>query len=292
MGDDIIKIKVIKLNYKIIILATLILIIFSTSLHISSGANSEKNEAIKLPIIMYHSILKDKSKSGDYTVTPDILEKDLQYIRSKGYNTITMTDLINYVYNNEPLPEKPIIITFDDGYYNNFGYAIPILKKYNMRAVISIVGEYTDKYSELDEENLNYGYMRWEDIEEAMEEGIVEFQNHSYSFHSESKGRKGSMKKKNESLEEYKELLKKDLEKLQEEFEENVNYEPNTYTYPFGAVTKESTQIIKEIGFKASLSCTSGVNNITQNPECLYLLKRNNRPNGIETQKFFKKLLD
>lgn len=245
-----------------------------------------------MPIIMYHSILKDKSKSGDYTITPDLFEKDLEYIKSKGYNTITMTDLINYVYNNQTLPEKPIIITFDDGYYNNFGYAIPILKKYNMKAVISIVGEYTDKYSELDEENLNYGYMRWEDIEDAIEEGVVEFQNHSYAFHSESKGRKGSMKKKGESVEKYKETLKRDLEKLQDEFEEHVDYKPNTYTYPYGAVSKESKEIVKEIGFKASLSCTTGVNNINKNPECLYLLKRNNRPNGIETQKFFKKLLD
>lgn len=241
---------------------------------------------------MYHSILKDKTKSEDYTITPETLKQDLEYISSKGYTTIIMTDLINYVYNNEPLPEKPIMITFDDGYYNNYGYAIPILKEYNMKAVISIVGEYTDKFSESGETNLNYSYMRWEDVRNAMEEGTIEFQNHTYSLHSNTKGRSGSAKRKGESLEQYKKVLKSDLLKLQAEFRENTNYEPSTYTYPFGQVSKESKEIIKELGFKASLSCSSGINIITNDKNCLYLLKRNNRPSGISTEKFFGDLLE
>lgn len=241
---------------------------------------------------MYHSILKDKSKSGDYTITPETLENDLKYIKQKGYNTIVMEDLIEYVYENDELPEKPIIITFDDGYYNNFGYVIPLLKKYDMKAVISIVGEYTDRYSEIDEANLNYGYMRWEDIKEAMEEEIIEFQNHSYSLHSEIKGRRGSMRKRRESVEEYRKVFTQDLMKLQHEFEENTDYKPSTYTYPFGAVSKESMQMVKDMGFKASLSCTSGINIITKNPNSLYLLKRNNRPNNVSTERFFKKILE
>lgn len=289
---DIIKIKVLKLNYKLIAIIILILTVLSGVILNGSKASSENEKAIKIPIIMYHSILKDKSRSGEFTVTPTTLEKDLKYIKEKGYNTIVMEDLIEYVYENEELPEKPIIITFDDGYYNNYGYVVPLLKKYNMKAVISIVGEYTDKFSKTGEANLNYSYMRWEDIEEAMEEEVIEFQNHSYSFHSETKGRKGSMKKRGESLETYRKIFTEDLTKLQEEFKEHTDYEPTTYTYPFGAVSKESLQMVKDIGFKASLSCTSGINLITRNPECLYMLKRNNRPNGIETEKFFNKLLE
>lgn len=270
----------------------LVILMLSSTWLIYSNASAEEEEIIKVPIIMYHSILKEKARSGDYTITPDMFEQDLKYISDKGYTTITMTDLINYVYNNEQLPQKPIIITFDDGYYNNFGYAIPILEKYNMKAVISIVGEYTDKYSQSEEENLNYGYMRWKDIKEAMQDGTIEFQNHTYNMHNNTGKRKGSMKMKGESLEEYRKILMSDITKLQEEFKENTNYIPNTYTYPFGAVSKESKKIIKEIGFKASLSCSSGVNLITKDKECLYLLKRNNRPNNITTKKFFEKLLE
>lgn len=289
----IVKIKVIKLNYKLIIIVFLmILLILSTGLFIYSNASSDEENSIRLPIIMYHSLLKEEARSGKYTVTPDTFKADLEYISSKGYTTITMTELIDYVYNNTPLPEKPIIITFDDGYYNNFVYAIPILKEYNMKAIISIVGEYTDRYSRSGEANANYGYMRWEDIKLAMEDGIIEFQNHSYNLHGNNKGRNGSMKKRGESLEEYKTFLTSDLMKLQDEFKENTKYIPNTYTYPFGGVSKESGDIIRTMGFRASLSCTSGINFISKNKNCLYLLKRNNRPYNVSTEKFFKKLLE
>lgn len=282
---------VFKLNYKLIAIFLVIILSFSC-IHIYTNvqADSASDESYtKVPIIMYHSILK--SKSGDYIVHPDILEKDLAYIKEKGYTTITMTDLINYVYDNAPLPEKPIIITFDDGHYNNLGYAVPLLKKYDMKAVISVVGKYTDNFSETDEANLNYGYLRWKDINELIDSSTIEFQNHTYDLH-EIGSRKGAMKKYNESKEHYKDVLSKDILKLQDEFKENTNYIPNTFTYPFGAISKNSLEIIKELGFKASLSCEKGVNHITKDKDCLYCLKRNNRPSNIPTEQFFKKLLE
>lgn len=244
---------------------------------------------INVPIIMYHSILK--SKSGDYIIHPDVLEKDLIYIKEKGYTTITMTELINYVYENSPLPEKPIIITFDDGHYNNLGYAVPLLEKYNMKAVISIVGKYTDDFSKTDEANLNYGHLRWKDINELISSGTIEFQNHTYNLHTIG-ARKGAMKKYNESIENYTNIISTDITKLQEKFKSNTGYTPNTFTYPYGAISKESLDIIKQLGFKASLSCEKGVNHITKDVNCLYCLKRNNRSSNISTEQFLKKLLD
>ena len=81
------------------------------------------------------------------------------------------------------------------------------------------------------------------------------------------------------------------LLKLQKEFEENTNFVPNTFTYPFGAISKESIDIIKNMGFKASLSCEEGINYINKDRERLFLLKRNNRPSRINFEKFFSKLL-
>lgn len=280
------------MNYKLIAIIFLVLIILSTILIMCSRASSDEKEGIKLPIIMYHSILKEKARSGKYIVTPSVLEEDLRYIIDKGYNAITMTDLINYVYYGNELPQKPIIITFDDGHYNNLEYAIPILKKYKMKAVISIVGKYTDEFSKTGEANLNYGYIRWEDIKKELENGTIEFQNHTYNLHSNTKGRNGASKKVYEAKEEYEKIFTQDLMKLQNEFNENTGYVPNTFTYPFGAVSKESLDLVKQMGFKASLSCSSGVNIITNNKECLYLLKRNNRPSYISTEKFFKDLLE
>ena len=250
---------------------------------------SKADDVISVPIVMYHSILK--SRSGDYIVHPETLESDLQYIQKKGYTTITMTELINYVYDCGSIPEKTIIITLDDGYYNNLSYVVPLLHKYNMKAVISIVGEYTDTYTKSNEANPNYGYLRWQDINDLISDGVIEFQNHTYGLHSLGT-RTGCKKLSYESLEQYTSVLSNDITKLQDEFYQNCNgYIPNTFTYPYGAVSNDSISVIKNLGFKASLSCSSGINYITKDPECLYLLKRNNRISNISTEDFFEKLL-
>ena len=280
------KIKVIHLS-KILLFLTLLVTLLTVGISIVI-ANSE--DYIEVPIIMYHSILKDPSRSNKYTVTPTVLEEDLKYIKDKGYTTVTIADLISYVYNDTPLPEKPIVLTFDDGHYNNYGYLFPLLEKYDMKAVISIVGSYTDKFTETDEANLNYSYLRWKDIKELMDTGRIEFQNHTYNLHSNTGKRIGTKKIKGETDEHYKSILKDDILKLQQEFEENTHYAPQCFTYPFGGISNASLDIIKELGFKASLSCEQGINKLTKNPNSLYLLKRYNRPSYISTYNFFQKI--
>lgn len=280
------KIKVIHLS-KILLFLTLLVTLLTVGISIVI-ANSE--DYIEVPIIMYHSILKDPSRSNKYTVTPTVLEEDLKYIKDKGYTTVTITDLISYVYDNKPLPEKPIVLTFDDGHYNNYGYLFPLLEKYDMKAVISIVGSYTDKFTKTDEANLNYSYLRWKDIKELMDTGRIEFQNHTYNLHSNTGKRIGTKKIKGETDEHYKNVLEEDILKLQQEFKENTNYIPQCFTYPFGGISNASLDIIKELGFKASLSCEQGINKLTKNPNSLYLLKRYNRPSYISTYNFFQKI--
>ena len=114
----------------------------------SSGAitaSSEKSVPMEqsLPVIMYHSVLSDPSRTGDYVITPDEFEKDLIYIKSKGMNTVTPDMIIDYVDNGTPLPADPILLTFDDGHLNNMTYALPLLQKYDMYATVSVVGAYT-----------------------------------------------------------------------------------------------------------------------------------------------------
>lgn len=280
------KIKVIHLS-KILLFLILLVTFLTVGISIVIATSEDY---IEVPIIMYHSILKDPSRSNKYTVTPAVLEEDLKYIKDKGYTTVTIADLISYVYDNKPLPENPIVLTFDDGHYNNYGYLFPLLEKYDMKAVISIVGSYTDKFTETDEANLNYSYLRWKDIKELMDTGRIEFQNHTYNLHSNTGKRIGTKKIKGETDEHYKNVLEEDILKLQQEFKENTNYIPQCFTYPFGGISNASLDIIKELGFKASLSCEQGINKLTKNPNSLYLLKRYNRPSYISTYNFFQKI--
>lgn len=233
-----------------------------------------------VPIIMYHGITTSQQKASKYVITSQQFEEDLKYIQSQGYTTVTMQQLIDFVHDEGDLPEKPIILSFDDGYYNNYCYAYPLLQKYQMSAVISIIGRYTDLYSENNDKNPNYAHITWDDIREMEASGRIEIQNHSYDMHTNTEGRNGTKKKRGESTEVYRSTLEEDLMKLQERMEQETGKVATTFTYPFGGISNESIEIIKNLGFEASLSCEEKMNYITKgDTEGLYMLNRYLRTN-------------
>ncbi|MCI9272651.1 MAG: polysaccharide deacetylase family protein [Clostridiales bacterium] len=248
------------------------------------------DEGIEVPILMYHGILKDKKLQGKYVISPDLFESDLKYLKDHGYNTIVMQDLIDYTHGGS-LPEKPIMITFDDGYYNNYLYAFPLLKQYESKMVFSPIGRYADQYSEHPDTRASYAHANWDMINEMIRSGYVEVQNHSYNMHANTKERNGAKKKKGESIETYKKVLTDDVTLAQNTIKQHTGWTPTTFTYPFGAISDVSLDILKEMGFEATLTCASKSNYITRDPECLYGLNRFLRPNGISSEQYFANIL-
>ncbi len=253
---------------------------------------SESTDYIKVPILMYHSILKTSKSRGKFIISPSTFEEDLKYIKDNGYTTIVMQDLIDYVYENKDLPEKPIMLTFDDGYYNNYLYAFPLLKEYNCKIVLSPIGKQCDTYSENKDKNPNYAHCSWDDLKEMKNSGLVEIQNHSYNMHTITKNRRGCKKNKNESLEHYQNALCNDINLMQSKVEDMLDIAPTTFVFPFGAVSNCSLDILHQLGFKATLSCEGKINKLTKNPESLYGLYRILRPPNISSDKFFKSKIE
>lgn len=256
---------------------------------VSAVQHSEEQPGVPLPILMYHSILREKRLQGKYVVSPDTLDSDMAWLKENGYHTVVVRDLIQYVNNQADLPEKPVMVTFDDGFYNNYYYAYPIAKKYNEKIIISPVGSYTDLFTGGDADHANYSYLTWDEIKEMVDSGLVEIQNHSYNLHSTSR-RYGSQKMKRESVGAYQSALRDDLKKMQREMLEHTGYQPTAFVYPLGAVSKDSIPILHEVGFQASMNCMGKINSITKDPECLFGLGRYVRPAGSDSETFFKKI--
>ena len=228
------------------------------------------SEGYYVPVIMYHSILKDSSLQGRYVVSPLQLENDLKYLSENGYTAITVADLLAYVDEGIPLPEKPVMLTFDDGYYNNYLYAFPLMRKYGFKMVLSVIGKFSDDFSNTSDENAYYSHCTWDQLREMELSGYVEVQNHSFDMHSTDKGRNGTKKNSWESVENYKEILSRDILKCQNYLVEQSGITPTAFTYPFGAISSESVSILKELGFKASFSCENKMNLITRDPETYF----------------------
>src|ERR1700674_510550 len=117
--------------------------------------------------LLYHKVIPS-GKSDFLSVTASQLEKQLQYMLKKGYNIISLSQCINCIKYGTPLPKKPLLLTFDDGYKNNFTELYPLLVKYKMKAAIFLVSDF------IQSGNSKSQYLNAEDIKK-MDPGIVEF---------------------------------------------------------------------------------------------------------------------
>lgn len=235
---------------------------------------------VPVPILMYHSVYSDAKRSSDYIVSPELFRQDMKFIKEKGYTTVFIFDLIAYVKEDTPLPDKPIVITLDDGYLNNLVNVLPILEEFDMKAVVSVIGANSQGFSQVEDKNLSYAHLSWNEIKMLVDYGRVEIGNHTYDLHKIGE-RKGCMKRSWESTHQYTALLKEDLLKLKNTLEKQVGITPTVFAYPYGSISEESFAIMKECGFEAGLTCRGTFNILTKDPEGLYHLRRFNRPTAV-----------
>ncbi len=240
-----------------------------------------------VPILMYHAILKDPARAGKYVVSPDALESDLRWLLDNGYETVVTADLIAFVAGTGTLPDKPVMLTFDDGYRNNMTYVLPLLEQYGCRAVISPVGAYTERYTVHPDPNPNYAYLSWVELAYLQKSGCFELQNHSYDMHGSA--RCGSMRRAGETEADYRAAFTADATKMQQALSERTGVIPTAYVYPFGAIDPLSRQMLAELGFAASFSCQERVSRIMRGDESsLFSLGRFNRADGRSAKTLFE----
>lgn len=230
--------------------------------------------AVRVPILMFHDLSTGPSKGS--TLNVDEFKMVLRALKDNNYNTITLADLYEYLtLKDVDLPANPIILTFDDGYYSNYQYAYPLLKEMNMKAVFSVIGWSIGK-DECLKDTFRKGakgqtkmikHFNEVEMQEMVRSGVIEIENHTFDLHSDyglSSGYhepagKGAGKLKDESFTNYKMRLARDLVYMNEIIKEIVGHKPMFMTYPYGFYNPESERIIKELGFKGSLTIQKGI---------------------------------
>lgn len=237
--------------------------------------------------IMYHQVLKDENRHGRYVVSPDELEADLKYFSENNFTPLFASEVAQIVESGGEIPEKAVVITLDDGYETGLDYVVPLLKKYNMKAVINIVGEYTDEYSDLaeNEKNLSYSYLTWDEVKELSDSGIVEIGNHTYYMHGNDYTRYGCSINYGEDSTSYHDALVKDIGALQEKIEQVTGTRPVTFAYPYGIISDGSMSAIEETGIKVFLTCNEKPSDISEPP---VVINRYNREHGRSAAELYE----
>ncbi len=264
------------------ILVVLILMFFPC------GFAHAENEELALPVVMYHHISTRSRTWNDYVVSVEEFRSDMEYLKRNGWQSISVEELLAWQRGEFEMPDKPMMITFDDGFASVTEYAEPIMKELGFKGVVAVIGSVCEEYSENGEFDPEWSDLSWEAAKAMAERGILEVQCHTWDMHSMDNAL-GCAKRWGESLSAYRHRLSADLSRFLNACDRHEL--PLTYAiaYPFGAFDENTTQIIKDMDFRAAFTCTEEINHLTGDVEELYHLGRFNRPHGISSENFFKK---
>jgi len=205
-----------------------------------------------VPILMYHYISAPPADADvyrrDLSVAPERFESHLKYLREAGYQTVTLDDLLYALTQGRTLPAKAVILTFDDGYEDNYTNAFPLLQRYGMVGHFFIITDFVNQGRP--------GYMSWPQIEEMAAAG-QRFGSHSRD-HPDLKG--------------------KPLDYLvwqalggKESIEEHLGDHPRWISYPSGSYDEQVIAVYRSAGYWGGLSIRQGA---THTLDDIFQLKR------------------
>jgi peptidoglycan/xylan/chitin deacetylase (PgdA/CDA1 family) len=181
-----------------------------------------------IPMVMYHSIGYEKGNTA--RVTKENFKEQMKYLRDNGYVTLTLKDAYDFFANNKPVPKKSIVLTFDDGYVDNYVEALPILKELEFKATIFVITSLVDKVPD---------YMSSKQLKEMQDNGI-DIESHTAN-HEHLK--ELSYEKQVITLQDSKDFLERILNK-------KIQY----LAYPFGEYSQETLKAASQVGYKMALT--------------------------------------
>lgn len=216
----------------LIIIAILVIIVVIALVVFKQYQNRDKTD-VKIPILLYHdfvTVVPDEDPDNfNYINTPQSFEENIKVLLENGYTFISIKELNDANNGKIELPAKPILITMDDGYYSNYEYIYPVLKKYHVKASIFVVTDKVGKKIDGRE------YLGWNECKEMQNSGLVEIFSHSkrHIFYDKVPVRE----------------IRDDVIESYKAIEKNLgNKDLKVFAYPYGAYTKETVRALKMNG--------------------------------------------
>ncbi len=235
-----------------------ILTLLLTILFLLSSCGSVPTDGtVYVPILMYHDFTADEVSGNSFTVPLSRFEEHLTALENAGYMSVTFADLIDCVYYGGELPEKPVLLTSDDGYTSVLEYAAPCAARHGMTISCAVIGALA---------GVNGHF--------AVDVPIptnVEIVSHTFALHDWN----GAMGMIGSGIPGYERLLTEDIAAMREVCGGQFPRISDVLVYPHGSYSAESERILQENGYLVTVTCDYGVAEIRRGDAgSLHLLPR------------------
>lgn len=217
---------------KILIKSFLAIIVISVCLFIAVLKNN-----YVVPIIMYHSVNPYALPENRLTVSVKTFERQMHFLKTHHYNVLPLDELAGLIKQKRKIPPRSVVITFDDGYKDNFIYAFPVLKKYNLSATMFII---INEVGRPQNDRLS-----WDEISAMQDSGLIVFGSHAL-------GPEPLVNIKSE------ESLKKELFDSKKILEDKLGRPVNAFSYPEGRFNDKIRQLVIASGYKVAVAANPG----------------------------------
>jgi len=213
--------------------------------------------------LLYHHVSTNSdTQDSRYNIPPEKFEEQIKWLFDNGYQTINISDLANLIYNGGEIPQRPVVITFDDGNIDNYSNALPILKKYGFVATFYIVETYINGAEMISTDQ----------VKELIQNGW-EIGSHS-STHPHLP-----------NISE--DLLAGEIRMSKLGLEEKLGVPVNSFAYPFGEINDNIIRLTSSYGYKSAVGLG---NTSTHSMQSIFYLSRIEIENDFSMETFISKL--
>lgn len=233
-----------------------------------------------VPVLMWHNLAEESS--GDMTISVDTFRAQIEALYEAGFETVSLQQLYDYVHFGTELPEKPIVLTFDDGYFSNYEYAFPILQEYDMQATIFAIGVSVGKDTYKDTDHAMTPHFGADEAREMVDSGLISVQSHTFDMHQWPPFEDGNAQVREtllpfdgEADADYEAAVEADFAESRELLESITGQPVNALAFPEGAYVTLTQDALRSAGAELTFTTVRAVNTVVKGlPQSLCAMPR------------------
>ena len=233
-----------------------------------------------VPVLMWHNLAEESS--GDMTISVDTFRAQIEALYEAGFETVSLQQLYDYVHFGTELPEKSIVLTFDDGYFSNYEYAFPILQEYDMQATIFAIGVSVGKDTYKDTDHAMTPHFGADEARKMVDSGLISVQSHTFDMHQWPPFEDGNAQVREtllpfdgEADADYEAAVEADFAESRELLESITGQPVNALAFPEGAYVTLTQDALRSAGAELTFTTVRAVNTVVKGlPQSLCAMPR------------------